>query len=295
MGVPIYGAKLGLRDNYNGPKGFRSLKSFDPDRPPPDGLEALSPTTGIIAPKGADNSALGINPKRYLLVEFMAEGKDDLSLEDYLRTCRRVELRATPSTSPRHCYEIAAEEAQWSQTISVDPRANFMVRRLERRPNSSNKSVAGFAISEVVEFQDTGGGVFLPTKIVDRIKFPNGIRVTRLDSKVLSVNQPLPDDAFEIKFSDGLFVIDSLAGKFHVWGPDDKPRMTFETAADYQKWAMPGFIAAELEFKRRQAEATGGFGRRAVVLGSVTACAVLTVGALLFWLRARRARTCYST
>jgi tetratricopeptide (TPR) repeat protein len=75
---------------------------------------------------------------------------------------------------------------------------------------------------------------------------------TTFTARKLSVNRPLPDDALDFRFPENLQVQQTQPGmestKFFIWGPDNKPAKTFESAQAFNRYTMNDEMA---QMKRR--------------------------------------------
>ncbi|MFI5460893.1 MAG: hypothetical protein ACHRXM_36240 [Isosphaerales bacterium] len=182
-----------------------------------------------------------------------------------------AKLVATPSASNRHCYEIEVKRPDVAFNIAVDPTANFMIRRVETisSPRAKPKPT-GFL--EVEAFQDCGDGIFLPALVVGQEYEANGVVVKiRREVKIVSCNEALSPDALEPKFPDWLPVVDQRSGKIHYWGPGDKPRLTFDRAAEQRKWWLARVAKAQ------RARSAGRFPWSLVMGGATVAVAVAAI------------------
>lgn len=170
-------------------------------------------------------------------------------------------LVATPATSKLGCYEItfvekipifsgsSSEKADLRNVrLFVDPKVGFWIRRIERGPSltSTKPRDKGTFLGEVQEFKDCGNGIFWPLRIYQSTRWPNETRGldTFIRHTLHSINQPLPEEDFEIHFPDWLIVHDGRTGQVYLWGPDDRPRMTFASQAEFEKWDRPRVEAA---------------------------------------------------
>ena len=152
------------------------------------------------------------------------------TLEGYVAEHPDCKLAATPATSKLGCYEItlvekiqqvsrssSKEDDKRDLRIFVDPKAGFWVRRIERGPSqtSSNPADKGTFIGEVQEFKDCGNGIFWPLRIYQRVRWPD--KTWELNTFIRytlhSINQPLPEEDFEVHFPDWLIVDDRRTGQ----------------------------------------------------------------------------------
>lgn len=126
--------------------------------------------------------------------------------------------------------------------IFLDPKVGFCVRRIERGPlqKSIKPSDKYTTLSEVQEFKDCGNGIFWPLRVATTSR-RQGEKVgvdRRTEFTLHSINQPMPEEDFEIPFPDWLRIYDHSARRVIIWGPDDKPRMIF-SPEEYEEWYSP--------------------------------------------------------
>lgn len=280
IGLPATetGDNMGYSDTYNGPRGMKSIVGYDPAHPPKLGESSLSGAQGNLGPRFMGARRPTSIPRNQLLLE-VAYSAQSWTLKDLIATSS-ARLVATPSTSSRHCYEIQVTRPDVGFHVSVDPAANFMIRRLEIAPSAATKPKVSVFL-EVESFQDCGAEVFIPTLIQGEMREGEAITRIRTECEVITCNQTLPTDAFEMVFPDWLRVVDQNSGKIHYWGPDNKPRLTFENAEEHRRWWRPRFN------KAMQARYARHF-PWSLVLGGITAAFVLIL-ILRKRARARRA------
>ncbi len=238
--------KPGL-DASNSPKGYKALHNYDPDNPP---SESAGGRAGGELDKTQTDDALGGYARAYSYMQQVGA-----KLEEYVAEHPESKLAATPATSKLGCYEITlvekipvpgsnSKEADLRDLrIFVDPKAGFWVRRIERGPSrtSTNPRNKGTFIGEVQEFKDCGNGIFWPLRIYQRTRWPGETwgMDTFIRHTLHSINQPLPQEDFEVHFPDWLIVNDRRTGQVFLWGPDEKPRMIFASQAEFNEWDRP--------------------------------------------------------
>lgn len=274
------GDRMGYRDESHGLDGFKSIIGYDPSRPPQLGEITLSRAFGTLGPRFVGPRRPTSIPRLQLLFE-VAFAKDAWTLRELIASSH-AKLLAGPSTSPRRCHEIEVNRPGVAFKISVDPAANFMIRRVETILNPGTHSKPS-SFLEVESFRDSGDGVFLPTLISgEEYEADGGTVKIRRECKIVSCNKPLPSDLLEPTFPDWLPVIDQRSGKIHYWGPGDKPRLTFGSAEEQREWWLPR-VAKAKAYRARSA-------RRfpwSLAMGGITV--VIGVGAVLLnRARARR-------
>jgi hypothetical protein len=227
----------GYSDASNRPSGFLEIDGYDPKSPAELGEYSLSRAYGILAPRKTEESPFRAKPKWDLLMTVF-KAPDYYSLQDFVTAHPTAKLISTPANSPRRCYEIEVTWPEGWRRISIDPAANFMIRREESGlPGMSDQESSTV---EVESFQDCGDGAFIPTRIVSKGQLGAGKTVKMLiECKVVSCNTPIPPEDLQAHFPDWLVVMDQKSGKVHYWGPDDKPRLTFDSLAEHRKWWIP--------------------------------------------------------
>ncbi len=226
-------------DASNGPNGYRALHNYDPNMESPPS-ESSGGHAGGELDKTRTDHALG-GPVRAM--SFMHNLPFGHTLEEYVAKYPRSKLVATPSISKFGCYEIDTlqENPQAAGSdydvknvrVFVDPKVGFWVRRIETGPwqKATDPGKKGSTVTEVKEFQDCGNGVFWPLRGYIRTRLPgnsSGIDVI-VRHTLHSINQPLADEDFEIRFPNWLIVNDRTTGQVFIWGPNDKPRITFSS------------------------------------------------------------------
>ena len=239
-------------DAVNGPDGFFSISRCDPRRASIQGEYSLSRAYGVMSDRQVVPNPFNVDPRDHLLLR-TRWGVKGWSLTEMIAAARTARVTAGPGSSPRKCYEITAEldDPHVRFSYSVDPAANFLVRRISFEPLAGAKPQAR-AVMEVTEFKDFGEGVHFPTKVVGELSENGGTLRHRVDCEVRSLNRPIDPEAFRIAFPDWLLVNDVRNGKFHRWGPDGKPRLTFDSLEAYYKWWIPRRSKAERDTAGRR-------------------------------------------
>jgi hypothetical protein len=272
------------RDASNGPKGYKALHGYDPNNLP---SESGAGHGGGELDKTQPDNVLGGFARAYSYMQVGTGGK----LEEFVAEHPESKLAATPATSKLGCYEItlvekipanSKEDDLRDLRIFVDPKVGFWIRRVERGPSktSTNPRDKGTFIGEVQEFKDCGNGIFWPLRISQKGRWPGetwGLD-TFIRHTLHSINQSLPEEDFEVHFPDWLIVDDNRTGQVFIWGPDDKPRMTFASRVEFDEWDRSRMEAAAR---------TGGVpqpNRRLWVTGISVAVGLLLL-ALILWRR----------
>lgn len=234
-------------DASNGPKGYKALQRYVPDNEPQPPSESSAGRGSGELDKTRIDGFLSSSARTmsYMKPFFIGDG----TLEAYVTKFPSSKLAAIPATSKLGCYEITTidQKSQGAGMIDVrdvrvfvDPKAGFWVRRIEKGPwqKSTNPGDKDTFIGEVKEFKDCGNGIFWPLRIDKRDRLPG--HTIGLDSVIHntlhSINQPLPEEDFEVRFPDWLIVNDRRTGQVFIWGPDDKPRRAFASHGEFVEW-----------------------------------------------------------
>lgn len=251
----LLGRKNSNLDASNGPKGYKALHGYDPDNQPPPS-ESDGGHCGGELDKTQSDDALGGNVRAYSYMQ-----QSGRTLEELVAEHAESKLAATPKTSKLGCYEITLVEKMPTTPgsnlkdenirdlrIFVDPKVGFWIRRIERGPSqtSTNPRDKGTFIGEVQEFKDCGNGIFWPLRIYQRTRWPGepiGLD-TFIRHTLHSINEPLSEEDFDVHFPDWLVVNDRISGQVFIWGPADKPRITFPSTAEFIEWDRPRVEAA---------------------------------------------------
>ncbi len=119
-----------------------------------------------------------------------------------------------------------------------------------------------YSTKEVVEYQDCGHGLFFPKKLETRMLGETlkpdfkkgGYCFTTIEITKLSINEPMPADAFDFRFPENLLVHQVVPGKegsnFIIWGANDKPAKVFYSVQEYNRYEN----AQGIEVLRRRVE-----------------------------------------
>ena len=236
-------------DASNGPSGFREITGCDPRSPPKLGEYSLSGAQGILEDRKTTVQPFRTRPDYDLLMTVFT-APDYLSLRDLVEAHPSSKLIATPANSPRHCYEVEVSWSEGWRRVSVDPAVNFMIRREEYGLSGTANAQPSFVEAE--SFRDCGDGAFIPTRILAKARMENGKELRLLtEVEVVSCNTPIPPEELQVVFPDWLIVVDRKTGKTHNWGPEDKPRQTFDSVEEHRKWLEPRRNKAKSELYSR--------------------------------------------
>ena len=151
--------------------------------------------------------------------------------------------------------------SDWEKThpmfmrIYVDADKGYLVSRVvfssfkSNPPVDANDEFENYPCFEVTTFKDCGRGVYFPSFVKCHHRFAIGRKegkvadVSRLITfsvTRLSVNKPLPADAFEFRFPDKAVVrqvsADHETTKVMIWGPDNQPVKEFGNGDGFRKF-----------------------------------------------------------
>ena len=155
-----------------------------------------------------------------------------MSLWEMVENAKSTEIVKSPGDSDADgCYvlEIRVDDAK--HLIWLSPQHNFMLKK--HRVAATPESVAWSR--SVVDFTPLGKEGFLATNLKTIIESKNPIEIsTHVD--INSANEPIPDEAFEVRFPKGLIVFDNTTSNRIIWG-DGKPDKVFESKDAFSAWA----------------------------------------------------------
>lgn len=240
------GDEPGIKDIANMRSEFRALLGMDPERPPPLGEASMTKAHGVMARRQSGVMALGQVPRIHCLWQIDV-GEDDLSLAEACKAAKAVDLVHLPSSSPSGCYELRLDYPKLGLVVHcwLDPKAGLLLRRVDQDLAAKRDRKAIHNTLEVTGFESYGLGAYFPEGVKGRLTEGGRTMSYRYEFEVTSINKPLPPDTFTIRFPDGLHVVDSASGKIHIWGPDDKPRRTFNSSKEFDEWFTPRFVEAK--------------------------------------------------
>lgn len=237
------GDEPGHKDQMNRGDRFKALIGLDSSNPPELGEFSVARAQGVIAPRQSAPLALGQTPRVHCLWRINV-GDRELGLADACRAARSVDLVAEPSEASKGRYELRLEFPEGVVRCWLDPEAGFLLGRVEHDLLAKKDRPAVHNVMEADGFRAFAGGVFFPTVVRCALTEREKTMTYRYGFEVESINEPLPADAFEMRFPDWLRVVDVGTGKFHVWGPADEPRLTFVTNQEFQDWSLPRIAEA---------------------------------------------------
>lgn len=221
---------VGTTDATNGPSGYRALLNYSHEDPV-DLTEAVDhPASGQIDDRRSGHS-LVVDVQSEIGLIIPGKAGEAVSLWELVENARSTELIKSPGDSDADgCYvlEIRVDGAEHS--IWLSPQHNFMLKkhRVAATPESAAWS------RSVVDFTPLGGGGFLATKLKTIIESKNPLEISTF-VEILSANEPIPDEAFEVRFPKGLIVFDNTTGNRIIWG-DGKPDKVFESKDAFSAW-----------------------------------------------------------
>jgi hypothetical protein len=114
--------------------------------------------------------------------------------------------------------------------LYLDPARNYaLVRREVQARDASDIEW----VNRVVESKEVIPGIHIPTRVEIRSKNEPTILDVRVTS--VTVNEPLPVDAFNFDFPAGARVRNDETGERYIWGVG-KPALTFADAESFREW-----------------------------------------------------------
>jgi tetratricopeptide (TPR) repeat protein len=153
------------------------------------------------------------------------------------------------------------ERAGSYMDIAVNANKNYLIQsvlfyEINAATNQTGMQVGIYCGAEVKEFQDCGEGVYFPkvleyrlmgTVPYDHLEIEKQIALedgffTTFTGTQLSVNRPMPPDAFDFRFPNNAVVkqmYDSgnkKPGRIFLWGPENKPIKQFENREEFVRF-----------------------------------------------------------
>lgn len=120
--------------------------------------------------------------------------------------------------------------------VSLDPSHNYQICRVETL-DARKKPIEYFGDLFVDEFQEPKPGIYIP-KVIKKVVRNDSDRVQEVLIRDVVVNDPIPEDTFQLRFPAGIIVLDTTQDNcYHIWG-DDKPAMTFRTPGELNQWKL---------------------------------------------------------
>jgi len=145
--------------------------------------------------------------------------------------------------------------------VWLDPERNFAVLRfqtnyLHRDEDGPYGAVFGLSpeyTREATDFQDCGGGIWLPETVVEerfydenRVVGPDVVNRTVSKVHQMEINQPIEDSEFQRIFPPGTFVDDSVVDATYYVGTDDEfEKVVSETVAPVKDATAPSKVEVQ--------------------------------------------------
>ena len=150
--------------------------------------------------------------------------------------------------------------------LVLDPAKGYAIVQRETLLKRSGEQLA---IHRVVESAEVMPGIHFPKRV--RITSTRDDTVLDVRVTALTVNQPIADEAFVVKFPKGAMVVNQQNDEIYIWG-EDEPALVFKSYDEFAAW------------EREQLGQGGG----RPVLQFLLANAVLLTGVVLVILLRRR-------
>lgn len=137
-----------------------------------------------------------------------------LTLDELLKQPHELHRVARETDAGQELIYLKLSHARADLEIWFDPKVNYLVRKLvisfdDPQPKSGRRE------SRVVRFKEAAPAVYFPEE-VESVVTSNGVRSDRIQRVTFShilVNRPLPADAFDWFFPDGVTLNDLIEGK----------------------------------------------------------------------------------
>lgn len=158
---------------------------------------------------------------RGLLIFNVPETVSDVPLEELLTLASKARLGKTVSNGTQSLVGLdlafdAGEKRKnsWTVEIQLDPALNYLAKRTVYTASSANGTFR--RVAEVLEFSEVLPGVFFPIRVqgqsTDRGKKWSAF-TARLTN--IRINEPLPDDIFQVRYPPGIFLSDGIRGEVY--------------------------------------------------------------------------------
>ena len=241
----------------------KRLENYDPNNPKPILPLDQGSVEAEIGPQDAKLYGWFIHPdvilglKLELGTSGVSRALSEVIRENSGASMKQAQLDSRPVfqiilPSPLQKPKVKPQEKPAFFEVFVDPKINYMIRKIIVHANASNSGKSYVTSFDMSSFKDFGNGVFVPTSILFSMGQGDGsnlVPVWRGEVEVLSVNEKLPESAFELAFPANCQVIvrPPEGGKVvrQLWGPDDRPVFTF-----HNKRELKTFVAS-LEASRK--------------------------------------------
>jgi hypothetical protein len=105
------------------------------------------------------------------------------------------------------------EPQVWDVTVSLDPSANYLIRRLQLTCTTKSDKRRVRRDTEVTRFVEAAPGVFFPDLVEFRVDI-NGQRTYTDSVRItdLRINQPIAPGKLRLAYDQGVRVLDSIRG-----------------------------------------------------------------------------------
>jgi hypothetical protein len=231
----IPGSSPTLSEDENGASGYRQFMRSNPEKPLVISESDEGGVKAIVSGRREGLSPFHQPIRQYLGMLFFydsPEGRTSLSLVDLLARANAKSVAKTPERSSLGCYELAVETAVNDFTIFIDPNLSFSPKRVDQRARTSNS----VTVTEIHEFEKFENGVCLPKLRTLKANSDNGNYEYVFRFSYLSINRPIDMSKHHVTFPEWTRVSDADKKVVYLWGPDDKPKQTFKSLAEYQNW-----------------------------------------------------------
>ncbi len=97
----------------------------------------------------------------------------------------------------------------FTMEIYFDPSVNYLVRKA----TYAQKNQAPWVVYEVQEFKELKPGIFFPVRAI-ATHFDHGTEIDHFECSMtnIQINEPIPDEIFELTYPEGETMLDSLTG-----------------------------------------------------------------------------------
>jgi hypothetical protein len=246
----------GFRDHLTTREGRWSLVGYDPKDPPAEPVDTIE--RQLDGQRKITAQIDGPQPFSYHGYKGDA-GVLLMHLPDVRYTVRdlcaatanpRLSVERGPNNTVYYTLRLKSpkkDEKDVTFHLTIDASKNYAISSRELT-DRDGRPFPYFQSLKVIEFQEPKPGIFLPRVL--RGSSPDGESfIPEILIKDVTVNEPIPQDVFKLRFPSGIIVLDTTQGNcLHLWG-DGVPERTFKTPQEYGEWRDALLAAAQ---KRRR-------------------------------------------
>jgi len=112
---------------------------------------------------------------------------------------------------------------KWGVEVQLDPAVNYLVRKTIYTMTTATGAKYERE-EEVIKFVEPLPGIYFPEKIVGHDGFDGKVRSTRETTiSGIKINQPLPENIFQLRYPNGIYMTDSVTNTTYQIDADGRP------------------------------------------------------------------------